>query len=323
MIAYCLRNRSFSFSKEKLIPLRAIMPLVVVAYHLELTYHFLCIIPVSGPVIVSIFFFISGYGLSYSYKKKGNDYLNSFFSHRYTKVLLPFVLASILYSCSLFLWPLSEDIFKSTIMGGRIPFLPFGWFVLVLMYFYTAFYLSYRFFSKPWNLIVLCFFVGMYLFEAVIKPLTTGWWLYVLGFPTGVLFAQFEGRLYSCFEKSVFSYWISLVALFLILLAAHFSDNEYIHTICYACIPLLVAIIVARLPLEKLNVKVISFLDQISYEVFLCHGVAITWIGGHFYVQNDVLFILLVYALTIALAWGIHLLSGWVFRKSIAPSLAR
>lgn len=52
-----------------------------------------------GFICVSIFFFISGWGTMYGYLKK-EDYLNGFVSRKITKILIPYLIAIILYSAA-------------------------------------------------------------------------------------------------------------------------------------------------------------------------------------------------------------------------------
>ena len=47
---------------------------------------------------MAVFFFLSGYGLTRSLKCKGEAYLHGFLHKRLSKILIPLVLCSIVYS---------------------------------------------------------------------------------------------------------------------------------------------------------------------------------------------------------------------------------
>lgn len=48
-----------------------------------------------GPLCVSLFFFLSGYGLMCSYERKGAAYFKGFLSHRLGRVIFPLITAYI------------------------------------------------------------------------------------------------------------------------------------------------------------------------------------------------------------------------------------
>lgn len=295
--------------------MKAVMALMIVADHMALFYGVSFLRPFIefGAPIVSVFFFISGYGLQVSYCKRRDDYLNHFFSRRFWKVLAPYLIATALF-CIL-IWDPDKNWGKdllSTFTEGK-PILPFSWFVIELLYFYLAFFVSYRFFLGPWRLFVMCIFMALLFYLSIHLHYGNGWWISSLAFPAGIVFATQEKRVYSFLEGSPARYWFSQLVLAIVFILCYLGGRllgkYYLWTVCYICIPLIVALVVARLPLERLNVKAVSFLATISYEIYLCQGIAMEVLRGRFYIQNNALFVISVYALTIALAWGTHLLA--------------
>lgn len=304
-----------SFAKDKLTSVKALMALVIVADHMALFYGVSFLRPFIefGAPIVSVFFFISGYGLQVSYCKKGQDYLSHFFSRRFWKVLAPYLIATALYC--LLTWSPDKHLGKDlllTFTEGK-PILPFSWFVVELLYFYLAFFVSFRYFSGKWRIAVMCLFMALLFFLTFRLHYGNGWWISSLAFPAGIVFATQEKRIYSCYDGSPVRYWLSLAVLTIVLalcyLGGRLLGKYYLWTICYICIPLIVALVVARWPFEKLNSKAVSFLAMVSYEIYLCQGIAMEMLRGRFHIQNDALFAVSVYALTIVLAWGVYLLA--------------
>lgn len=93
------------FSVEATLPLRGLLAVGIVLHHISQRvgqavpdvwglsqFEFL------GAPIVAVFFFLSGYGLMKSLRVKGTSYLDGFLRKRMTKVLLPLLLCSLVYS---------------------------------------------------------------------------------------------------------------------------------------------------------------------------------------------------------------------------------
>lgn len=81
----------FQFDKDQTIRLKGILAVLIVMYH---TMRGIIIVENWGYVIVSMFMFVTGYGLMASYANKGEVYLQTYFRHRFLKLLPPLVLAT-------------------------------------------------------------------------------------------------------------------------------------------------------------------------------------------------------------------------------------
>jgi peptidoglycan/LPS O-acetylase OafA/YrhL len=96
-----------------------------------------------GAYCVSIFFFFSGYGLTYSYQTKGRAYLSGFFSKRLLRVIIPLITA---YAVTLPIYsflrgPIEwKTVLNTLIWGG--PYLKFSWYVTEIIVVYAIFYLT-------------------------------------------------------------------------------------------------------------------------------------------------------------------------------------
>ena len=135
-----------SFSLEKANALKGIMAILIVITHIgnEFSRNGLNISSFTnfGAVCVSTFFFISGYGLIKSYKKNGEDYLKSFFSRRFIKLLPPIVIATSLWlfvKCMFYGYEIG-NVF--TDFSDGITPLPNSWFIYIIMLLYPAFYFT-------------------------------------------------------------------------------------------------------------------------------------------------------------------------------------
>lgn len=114
-----------------------------------------------GQLCVSLFFFLSGYGLMCSYERKGDVYLKGFLLHRLGRVILPLVTA---YIVTLPVYRIVKGtidwhtLFSTLYWGG--PFLQFSWYVTEIVILYLFFYVIMRSsVSKQYKIYILTFVV--------------------------------------------------------------------------------------------------------------------------------------------------------------------
>ena len=145
------------FDKDKVVVLKPFLALGIVLSHLSSYSIYLHDFQRWGSLIVGIFFFISGYGLSYSLHYKVG-YIRNFFLHRIAKaLLLPYMGALLFYFVLNGNW--SDYSFFDHISRVSGPSLiPNDWFVFALVYCYMFFYyfrihFTYIFnsYSKYWH----------------------------------------------------------------------------------------------------------------------------------------------------------------------------
>ncbi|MCM1405584.1 MAG: acyltransferase [[Clostridium] fimetarium] len=96
-----------------------------------------------GACCVGLFFFFSGYGLTYSYRTKGDAYLKNFFRKRYIRLLIPLVTA---YLITLPIYavckgPIKAETLATTLIWGG-PYLKFSWYVSEIAVVYLLFFIA-------------------------------------------------------------------------------------------------------------------------------------------------------------------------------------
>ena len=147
------------------------------------------------------------------------------------------------------------------------------------------------------------------------------WWLCALAFPAGVVFAESEDRLYMLFKRQPVCYWMALLLLLAVFSIAYFTYKPTIWPVCYLCIPCIVALIVARLPIEKLSsIPAVAFISAVSYEIYLCQGIPMELFRQKFSIHSDTLFVCAVYTVTILLAYLVHLISARIYKACISST---
>jgi peptidoglycan/LPS O-acetylase OafA/YrhL len=306
-----------AFTRDKMLPVRALCALLIVAGHLAIPVGARYLQPFLEPAAcsVAIFLFISGYGLSKSYEAKGNDYLRHFFSRRIWKVLWPALVALILF------YILIPDPSRSylhdlylTFRRGSPPLAQL-WYVIEIFCLYLLFWLSFRFLPDRYRIIAL--WLGALLFMGVTFSLgyTRNWWIHTLAFPTGVTYAHTENTVLSWMNKRRLNPWLTLTGLSFLFVLLYLTGNPYVWTLCYVVLPLICALVVSLLPLERIRDPFMRFIGTVSYEIYLFHGIAIAALRGKkIYIDSDGWYIAAVFGMTFIMA-GLFLLAQRVFAR--------
>ncbi len=139
-------------SKERGNVLRGVFIFGIMLHHLsqrtdngKLFWIFLYV----GSLAVGIYLFLSGYGLMKQYRLRGEAYLSSFLVKRMSKILIPYLIANIMYIIGYTLLGKKirlMEVLKSFTTGD--PFVLFSWYMISIFFFYLEFYLVHRFCKK-------------------------------------------------------------------------------------------------------------------------------------------------------------------------------
>lgn len=292
-------------NKGKTSVLKAVMAIIIVLHHISLQgIDSLAQFFSWGAPIVSVFLFISGYGLSLSFFSKGNIYLSNFISHRiFRNLLLPFFLAWSLYRI-VYLDVLPDIITEiNNLLFTGIPLLPHSWYVYAILLFYIFFYIACRLCKRNFSFIILAQTI-VYILVCEYAGFDRCWYISSLAFPTGVFVAKYINSL-KVFISSGIRYFIfvplciSLIGLFV------YSRNEILYMFVYILIPIMITMICMKIKLEKFcRFKLVSFLSSISYEIYLCQGISMSICrGNRYYIENDYIYIISVLIMTAVLAF--------------------
>lgn len=301
-----------TFDLEKTNILKAILPLCIVAHHMSYM-TVLSEFRTYGTVINSIFFALSGYGLSKNYTLKGEKYLKGFFQKRILKIIIPLLVVTLLY---IILFGNIKDITNIIIAlfsKGASP-LPYSWFVYVLLYLYSSFYFAYKYVPEKFRLLLI--FILTFIFICVTYKLGYNKiWFYSVGaFPIGLLYANYEKRI--IFElQNRYVYFIVVLFFIMILrylISLHLSFTDFVY---FAIFPVVVFVLLSRVNTSKTNLTFVTFLSSISFELYLSQAMAMdVFRGEFFYVKSDWLYIFFVYVLLFFLAYVIHKFCSLVYK---------
>ena len=279
------------FSVEALMPLRGVLAVFIVLHHCVLrTDGVAADVPwvlsqfsFMGAPVVAVFFFLSGYGLTMSLENKREAYLHGFLHKRLSKILIPLVLCSIVYSL--------VDI---TILGGQFlsikrdwPFLPNCWFCVTIAVYYLAFYILAKRSKGKIKTLMMAMFLFTIAYIALLKSLQFGnWWFQTpISLNMGMFMACYEKKMRNILKASY--RLIAVILLFALVGCAYLTQLEDIDgwpigfMSLSVLLGLLVYAMVCRYPMP--NNRVLCFLGKYSYEIYLIHGAIISVLFGRAY----------------------------------------
>lgn len=292
---------------------KGVFAIVVVIHHISqripgkegLVSHFLTM----GYLAVGIFFFLSGYGIMTGYINSGNEYIKSFWRRRGSKVLVPSILAILVY---LFVNIVKTDVnsimlkFKGIRYGET--FVPNTWYIVVILLFYCIFYCSIKLSKGNKTVIIISNIVGVIIFILFCIMVKWGiyWYNSVLCFPLGIFWSAKKEKIDGFLQKK---YWLKLVVIaFSYNLSEKCLNNFNYNVVCYnITVMLFCALIFCFLMKNTFNNRLLRFLGLISFEIYIYQGLFIDIDGilDHFAL---LLFAILFFAYTMNVIDG-HLIN--------------
>ena len=120
----------YTLSKVRLF--KAVLPIMIVLHHLSFFYGSPPGFARLGLPLVACFFLMSGYGLMTSYMNKGQKYFQGFIAHVFNKLLIPYLVAVIVY-VPFILFVQQVNVWEYLSTTNFIDWLRFSWFVWVIL----------------------------------------------------------------------------------------------------------------------------------------------------------------------------------------------
>ena len=309
-----------AFSKQKTLFLKVFMAVAIILGHLSCRVPSGWIQPFRfwGAPFVSMFLFISGYGMWQSFL---SNYGLSFSStlKRIWKIVLPYLFTVLLYFAIVRL-PSREfniDVLEAIMTGTSKQ--SHLWFVFAIIYLYLTFFLCTRLCRR--SAIILSLFAITALTIALLRKVGYDrcWWVSLMAFPTGCLYSMYKDRINGAIFKNRLRYCLAMAAAIVGVGVSYLPGVEVLYSISHIFIPMAIALVVIQLPIEKLNNRFTMHLGSISYEIYLCQLIAMDALQLFFPSIPPAVYVLCTIMLTVLLAELVSFASHKVFafgRKS-------
>ena len=302
--------KSIQISKDTSNIIKGLACLLIVAHHFcarligkgsdDLIINF---IGVRGGVIgVTIFFFLSAWGLSESQGKNHYSF-NVFIKRRLSKVYVPLIITNIIYY--LFLWISNKTSFnlQDFILNAlNIKYIDgVLWFCNTILIFYLIFYLSFLPKTK-WRKTCVCLFSTLIysVLSTIIFPDSPFYVYSIIGFPIGMICSLYKT------ELSKLSYWsiTSIIAMFFLAAGAFFFpayNNLFMMNLLSLILLIVIVLSIQKIKMPKSMVG-LPFIGTYSYEIYLLHNKVLSPLGnaGHT-MWFPIAFLLIVIPLAIVL----------------------
>ena len=268
-----------------------------------------------GRYIVALFFFLSGYGLYFQYSNNVN-YMKNFLRKRLVRIFIPFYVFIVIYV--IYRATLGEVInmdFFLSFWKDHSNIIYNGWFVNSIIVLSVIFYISFVRNNSKTSFYTLTVLTLVYIFWKVYQD--HGDWEYVsmMAFLLGIFWMKNRVSIDKIIEKN---YFISLV-LFSVLMYIfrHYEvimenigiTNKYVYYGIVGNICTMVFVVYFLLLTNKLNFsnKYLDFLGDISFEIYMIHGLVMHYFGKFFVSSNvnDVLYTIVVFFVSIVFAYYI------------------
>lgn len=312
-------------SKDNSNCLKAIFALMIVLSHLYSNRSFFAVL---GPIFTSFgylsvagFLFFSGYGLTYSYAKKGQEYFNGYFKKRILPIYIInslLIAAYTLFKC-LIKYELSvKEVLLSFVFGDTV--VQFGWYIQMIMLFYVLYFLSFNKSFIKNGLIKLTFALIVYCAFCVIIKKGSTWYESSFAFLLGAVWANLKPWI----DKELKSTSKYLVSLFLNAFIFGgtfiFGNSKIFPDILRIPMKMISAVVFVALIINivmrvRIDYQPVRFAGNYYFEVYFMQGFFIILFNNVFRINNTALLysicILCVYISAIAVKPAVR----WINEK--------
>ena len=286
-----------------------------------------------GYLCVAVFFFCSGYGVYTAHFKEG--FFDHFIKRRIMPILMPTVIMWLVFFAieKIKNIPVGEPVWLETYS--------YLWYVPAIIYLYFLFYLSYKIIKND-KVSMAVMIIGTILYFLACMFYSPGTWWYntPFMFVIGILVARHKEGLLAFFKKA-YALWLVLSLVITVIAftfasyyywvitklgiqytdAGHFFGEligQLVSALTFTWFVLLVGMKV------KIGNPVLSFLGKFTLEFYLVHPLFVQLFSFAFvnnmtppilYIKNQFLYVLAIIALTIPIAFGLHLLMNVIWKK--------
>lgn len=265
---------------------------------------------ITGYLGVTLFFFMSGFGLVCASNGREKIYAKGFMLKRICKIYFPALFAQLIYLLVLTAFFDQHDTPHGFLISlfGLYPADTSQWYIIAAFFWYLVFWVSLKSFGINKKSVFFMFGMAfLYLIVCILLNLTKNWMDTCLCFPLGVAFGFYRKEI----TKYVNSRFYLLPLSFIIFaVTVFFSFGRETYSALFLRIISTIALIVLTLTiLRYVDVsgnKFIAYIGTISLECYLVHGKVIRIVKlffGDVNVLEMIVYLLSTTILTIGFVW--------------------
>lgn len=256
-----------------------------------------------GQLCVSMFFFISGYGIVYSVNSKGSIYSKSLFTNRFLRILFYTIIGLIpffIYSACLGISHNIQDYFLSLI--GLASFGNESWFLFAILVCYLLCSIVYLFnFKKRFvPIIIISTGILVYIFFMYFFKEPPHKWDTIICFIYGMLLCVFKDKINDLLGKKKFiPFLVMIICVAVVTLLQYFISITMIKmwfTNLFFCL-----FFVALTKVFTLKSPALSYLGKASYAIFIMHRLVICCFADLGTINNGWLNYLVLFTASVAI----------------------
>lgn len=251
-----------------------------------------------GYLSVCIFFLLSAYGLMQGIQNK-KDYLNGFIYKRLPKVIIPFVLINIIYILTRMILGERFSLLEIISSFFSVSIMPNAWYVIVIIIFYLAFYFIFKNNQYDRGKKILIIFTLLYIITVILFDFRNWWYVSNLSFIVGIVLSAYFNKINAFVNKHYIKIFIINFILFFITYKLSFIINFIFNKHCLEEVAMLLSslffsiIFILIIMKIEFNNKIINFYGEISFELYLIHGLFIK-VLMKYNITNYIVFVVLV-----------------------------
>lgn len=302
--------------------LKGLFTLAVLLHHIYLHTRIFAgsipgkILEMMGYWSVSVFFFLSGYGLMLSWMQKGMEYVAQLPKNRILPLYIKYLILTVIYG--VFSWfsgspfPLS-DLPDALVLNKVL--ITYGWYLKTILLFYLFYYAVFRWFrSYALSAGILSGCVLGYMGFCWFSGADSATYVSCLSFLLGLCAGKKRQSFFHIFEKEKVSILLSFAAtglwILLYLITPGGPVRYFAKTFSSPCFVILVLALVnfvMRRWDALLCNPLLHFTGNLSLEIYTIQGLFLNLFKGPLLnIENTVLYILTVFVSTFFAAYLLH-----------------
>ena len=324
--AFCNRNSSDDYlSVAVTTDVRGIAAIGIVLHHMSeriMKGWFFSKLGMVGYLLVTLFFFLSGYGLMVQYVKKQERYLDGFLRKRVLYLAVVYLLDILLYAVvgnALGKGYTLAQVAKAYFVGGVAAN---TWYMVVQILLYLVFYFVFRSRAiRPTGkkIVVMFAFQTAFWIACIMHGASSVWYLSNYGFSLGMLWGYKKDAIDRVLTEK---YWPVLLASFMAFALFYgvpvISDRVlpdsvavWVRMFCrLISSPLSVVLLLVLLFRIQPKSRLWSALGEVSLEIYLLHGLVYSLLRSSvIYVESGFLWTILTVGISVAIAFPVHKLN--------------